>query len=281
MLTYNKETKRLISTFKQYRNDIEIYTEDENKDREFYRILFQRLLEHTNITINDITPLGCRNNVIERCKHEPINGRKKIFLVDGDIFIIYKNNTDKLENLFILDSYCIENFIIDEHSCSQFAYNLIGTLPVEEIKRKLQYDEWIDNLASPLINLFIHFSILHEVNGKFTLYNANKFITKGTLDFDLVNKEIAVVKTAILDTISEVDYQKLLTIRENSWSKTPENFLRIVSGKDYLLPLVQLKVQEIRKLKGLFTNEAIKSLLAQFCKLDRLEPLKSALINLN
>jgi len=281
MLSYNQESKRLVATFKQYRNDIDIFTEDENKDREFYSVLFQRLLKDTDITINDITPLGCRANVINRCKNEPDNGRKKIFIVDGDIYIIYKKKTEKLKNLFILDSYCIENYIVDEDSCTQFAYNLLGTKPISEIKNKIKFDEWINSLTVPLIDLFIHFSILHEINGRFNLYNAYKFIVKGTIDISLVNKEIDLVKSEILEIISIDKYNELLEKRNSIWTKSPDTFMKIVSGKDYILPLVQIKVQEIRKLKGLFSNESLKVLLAQFCKLDRLERLKKTIVNMN
>jgi hypothetical protein len=281
MITYNHETRRLISTFKQYRNDIDIYTEDEDKDREFYRVLFQRLLLDTDIVINDITPLGCRKNVIERCKCEPDNGRKKIFIVDGDIYIIYKTSTEQLRNLFILDSYCIENYIVDESSCSKFAYNLIGTEPIDEIKRKMQFEKWIDSIAEPLINLFLHFSILHEIKGRFTLFNAYKFVNKGTLDLDLINKDIESVRSEILEVIPKDEYEHLLVERETIGTKTPANFFKIVSGKHYILPLVQIKIQEFRKVKGLFDCEAIKTFLAQFCNLDRLDPLKKVLVNLN
>jgi hypothetical protein len=281
MIQYNQETKRLVSTFKQYRNDIDIYTEDEEKDREFYKVIFQRLLEKTDYLINDITPLGCRNNVITRCKNEPDNGRRKIFIIDGDIFIIYRAHSEKLKNLFVLDSYCIENYIVDEHSCCQYAYNLLGTDSIDAIKAKIKFEDWINSLAGPLIDLFINFSILHEIHGRFTIYNAYKYIVKGTLDFDLINKEIELVKSEILEIISDEEYNKLLSYRQKNWNKTPDNFLKIVSGKDYILPLVQIKVQELRKVKGLFSTEAFKTFLAQFCSLDRLESLKEALIHLN
>jgi len=88
MLDFNDEARRLVSTFLNYRNDIDIYTEDENKDKEFYKFLFSKILKDT-IKINDVTPLGCKDNVIKRCITEPSNGRKKLFIVDGDINIIH------------------------------------------------------------------------------------------------------------------------------------------------------------------------------------------------
>jgi hypothetical protein len=79
MIKYTDEVKRVVSKFFQYRNDIDIYTEDEDKDREFYRLIFSRILDQS-IKIKDITPLGNKDNLIKRCKAEPENGRKKIFI---------------------------------------------------------------------------------------------------------------------------------------------------------------------------------------------------------
>ena len=38
-LDYNIEEKQLLSVFRQYRNDINIYTEDCAKDKSFYELL--------------------------------------------------------------------------------------------------------------------------------------------------------------------------------------------------------------------------------------------------
>lgn len=281
MISYNSETKRLIATFKRYRNDIDIFTEDEKKDLEFYKVLFKRLLEDTDIKINDITTLGCRNKVIERCKNEPSNGKHKIFIVDGDIFLINQLETEQLDNLFILDSYCIENYLICQNASTKFAYNLIGTKSIEKVREQLDFDNWLDNLVEPLIELFFHFSILHEVIGKFRLFNAYKYIKKGTLNIGLVNLEIESIKSEIFEVINEEEYINLYKKREEKWLKNTDTLLRIVSGKDYLLPLLQIQIQNVRKTKGLFTNESIKLFLAQFCSLNRLENLKERIMNLN
>ena len=53
MLEYSDEPKRLVSTFLTYRNDVDIYTEDEETDKEFYKVLFSRLIK-PEIKINDV-----------------------------------------------------------------------------------------------------------------------------------------------------------------------------------------------------------------------------------
>lgn len=40
-LEYNGEERQLLSVFHQFRNDLNIYTEDCKKDKAFYEILFK------------------------------------------------------------------------------------------------------------------------------------------------------------------------------------------------------------------------------------------------
>ena len=138
MIELSQEPQRLMSTFLAYRNDIDIYTEDNEKDKEFYKVLFKRLIKN-DIVINDVTPLGNKQNVIERCKNEPENGRKKLFIIDGDITIIHGENLPNLPNLFILEAYCIENFLINKNTIVQFLYMSCGTKSIEEIESELEY----------------------------------------------------------------------------------------------------------------------------------------------
>ena len=44
-LEYNFDEKQLVSVFHQYRNDINIYTEDCDKDKSFYKQLLGRLMD--------------------------------------------------------------------------------------------------------------------------------------------------------------------------------------------------------------------------------------------
>ena len=64
-LEFSSEQEHISSFFMAYRNDIDIYTEDEMKDKVFYKKLFSRLLNETGLIVNDVYPLGASEKVIE------------------------------------------------------------------------------------------------------------------------------------------------------------------------------------------------------------------------
>lgn len=276
MLELSDEPKRLVSTFLAYRNDVDIYTEDELKDKEFYKVIFNRLLGN-EIKINDITPLGSKKNVLTRCETEPENDRKKIFIIDGDVTIIHGKNVPSLKHLFVLEAYCIENFLVDKESVLNFIYFNCATKPKEEIEQELNFEDWLSNYSNKLIELFVHFGIVDFFGGKFTLFNANKFHPKENYSEELVEQDIEKLKTDILLLTTKENYEFKYEELKNKWTKCIDSLMTIVSGKDYLIPILLFKTQHYKKSKALPTLEEAKFLLAHNCKLDRLSKLKSTI----
>lgn len=276
MLELSDEPKRLVSTFLTYRNSIDIYTEDELKDKEFYKVLFNRLLEN-RIVINDITPLGARENVIARCQTEPDNGRKKIFIIDGDVTIIHGKDTPVLTNLFVLNAYCIENFVLDKQSVLNFVYLNCASKPKEEIENEIQFENWLNMYSNKLVELFIHFAIVDFFGGKFKLFNAYKFHSKEKYQEEIVDNDILKLKSEILLLTTKENYEIKFLELKNQWNYCAETLMTIVSGKDYLIPILLFKTQHFKKSKSLPTIEEAKFMLAQNCNLDRLSELKEAI----
>lgn len=279
MLEFSEESKRLVSTFLTYRNDVDIYTEDELKDKEFYKVLFMRLLDR-EIKINDITPLGSRDTVIERCKNEPENGRKKIFIIDGDVTFIHGKDVPTLKNLFVLDAYCIENYVIDKDSVVNFIYLNCAKKAKEEIIEDVQFEAWLGGYAKKLVDLFIHFGIIDLIGQRFTLYNAHKFHVKDAYSEELVEKEIEEMKSKILTSLDQEEYNSILEDLRARWDNSVSTLLSIVSGKDYLIPILLLKTQGFKSSKAMPSVEETKFHLVQYCNLDRLSQLKSVIQNL-
>jgi hypothetical protein len=276
MLELSDEPKRLVSTFLTYRNEIDIYTEDELKDKEFYKVLFSRLLDG-KVKVNDITPLGARTNVIRRCETEPENGRKKIFIIDGDVTIIHGKDIPTLKNLFVLDAYCIENFVLDKQSVLNFIYLNCASKPKKEIEDELKFEDWLSSYSNKLVDLFIHFGIADFFGGKFTLFNAHKFHNKENYFEEIVEQDIEKLKAEILLLTTEADYELKYEELNNQWTNCISSLMTIVSGKDYLIPILLLKTQCFKKSKAMPTVEEAKFMLAQNCNLDRLSKLKEAI----
>lgn len=283
MIVLSEEAQRLTSTFRAYRNDIDIYTEDNNKDKEFYKVLFKRLLK-SEIIINDITPLGCKDSVIKRCDEEPDNGRKKIFIVDGDVTFIHGENIPTLKNLYVLEGYCIENFLIDKETIIHFLYMNCGTKPIEQIESELNYSNWLGEYSAMFIDLFIHFALINYFGGYFTLFNANKYHVKQgeeiVFQTELVNADILKIKEEILQIVSIEEYTLKHEELNVKWTHCIENLTTIVSGKDYLIPLLLLKTKQFKKSKALPTLEEIKFSLVHSSNLSRLSNLKQRIESL-
>ncbi|MBL0882620.1 MAG: DUF4435 domain-containing protein [Chitinophagaceae bacterium] len=275
MLEFSDEPKRLVSTFLAYRNDIDIYTEDELKDKEFYKVLFSRLLD-SKIKINDITPLGSKNTVIERCKNEPNNGRKKLFIIDGDIKFIYRS-TPSLKNLYVLEGYCIENFLFDKESVINFIYLNCGTKSKAEIESTLEFEKWLNGYSISLIDLFLHYALVDYFGGCFTLHNIHKFHSKDDYIEELVTRDIDHLKKEILNLTTEEEYQKKMNELKSRWDYSLDNLMTIVSGKDYLIPILLIKTNCFKKSKAFPSLEEAKFTLVQICNLDRLGKLKSTI----
>lgn len=283
MISLSEEPQRLTSTFRTYRNDIDIYTEDNYKDKEFYKVLFKRLLK-SEIIINDVTPLGCRDSVIKRCDEEPDNGRKKIFIVDGDVTFIHGNNIPALKNLYVLEGYCIENFLIDKETIIHFLYMNCGTKPIEQIESELNYNDWLNEYSAIFIDLFIHFALINYFGGCFTLFNANKYHVKNgeqlVFKTELVNADILKTKQEILQIVNHEKYNSKHQELTQKWTHCIENLTTIVSGKDYLIPLLLLKTKQFKKSKALPTLEEIKFSLVHSSNLSKLSNLKKIIENL-
>lgn len=283
MIVLSEEAQRLTSTFRAYRNDIDIYTEDNDKDKEFYKVLFKRLLK-SEIVINDVTPLGCKDSVLKRCAEEPDNNRKKIFIVDGDITFIHGENLPTLKNLYVLEGYCIENFLIDKETIIHFLYMNCGTKSIEEIEGELNYNNWLSAYSVTFIDLFIHFALINYFGGKFTLFNANKYHVKEGEEMlfktEIVNADIAKLKEEILELVDIDEYNSKYADLTKKWTLCIENLTTIVSGKDYLIPLLLLKTKQFKKSKALPTLEEIKFSLVHSSNLSRLSNLKQVIENL-
>lgn len=274
------EHRQLESVFKAYRNTIDIYTEDKIEDREFYVKLLGKLLDGTGITINDIYPLGCRNNVIECCK-EDNSERNKIYIVDGDIYLQYKEKED-IPNLHVLDAYCIENIIVCEDSLCVAAYNLDCTKPIERIKEDVNYQNVIRELITPLMKLFFSYSIQNELCGKFRLYHINYYLeSSGALiRQDKIEEKINEIKDSVIRSgYSEELYNRLLREREQKFPYSEMNLLKIVSGKDFIIPFFQRHIRCNLQLKESISERRLKFSLVDQCDLTRLQRLKDDILS--
>ncbi len=292
-MKYSFSSLKAIPHFFAYRNEIDVYTEDKCSDKEFYRALFNRLTAN-KVKINDITPLGCKLLVLKAYDEQDNSSRrKKIFIVDGDLDLLISTNRKTENNLVVLDSYCIENYIIDENAGIELIYYSDGQTDKGTIANKLNFKKWLEFNRNELINLFFNFAILKMYGGGPTLKSASTFLTNkknevilnkvaiNTYSDEIKNEIIQLLsKKGVVSTTTEynLQFEKL----QKKWGYTDETLLKVVSGKDYLVHLFQYRINyNIGKNKMLFQKQSFKLFLANHCDLERLAFLKKKIIKLS
>ena len=280
-LDFSIETRQAATVFTEYRNTIDIYTEDCDKDKEFYVKLLKRLLADTDVVVNDIHPLGCRRTVIEACRNDTDNRRKKLYIVDGDIYLLFAEK-EIVPNLYILDAYCIENYMICEESICNMAYSLHGRDSYENVKRLLDVSHELENIAEPLINLFFFYSIQMECIKQFSIMNVDCYMNKGDcrIDTGLIDGRISEIRTGLVGRgITEEKIDELLNDRRTKFPYDVETLLTIVSGKNYLIPFFRHYICKCLNCSVNLPKETWKFNLVDRCDLSRLEPLKQAILS--
>lgn len=290
MRGFNYKSLKAIPRFFAYRNEIDIFTEDKKNDKEFYKALLSRLVED-KIKINDITPLGCKANVLKAYDEQDKNSsRKKLYIVDGDLDLIIGTNRKSEKNLVVLDSYCIENYIIDEKSALEILYYSIGIADKTTLSKKLNFDKWLGYNKTILINLFINFAILRMFGGGPKIKSASKFLKQEKKQTILDKDELEIysnqIKNEIInllkengDLTPEITYDLEFKKLKAKWKDNTSTLLKIISGKDYLIHLLQHRINfTIGKGKGMFPKQSFKLFLANHCELKRLKFLKKKII---
>lgn len=280
-LDYSIETRQAATVFTEYRNTIDIYTEDCDKDKEFYVKLLKKLLADTDVVINDIYPLGCRRTVIDACRNDTDNRRKKLYIVDGDIFLQFMEK-ENIPHLYVLDAYCIENYMICEEAICNFAYSLHGRDSYENVKRLLDVPHELENIAEPLINLFFYYSIQMECIKQFKLMSVDCYMNKGEckINTDLIDNRISEIRTGLVGCgITDEKIDELLNNRRTKFPHGVESLLTIVSGKDYIIPFFRHYICKCLNCTVNLPKESWKFNLVDRCDLSRLEPLKQAILS--
>jgi len=274
------ESRQISAAFYSYRNDIEIYTEDEPDDRQFYVRLLSRLMDGTGIRINDVHPLGSCTNV-ETAHNADVSLKGKLYITDGDIFAMFAPKASSLHK-YVLDAYCIENFVIDEDSLSQYLYEHIGTIDIAECVNRLKYSSRISSVRDAFLNLFRHYAVEKKLLDVFAMSSVLKFYDEKHLQIrngDINNEIIKIKQELKAHGFSEEVINKECSKMAQTCPCSDESFGRYLSGKDWLMPYFLSIITSLLPNKMKPSKIPFKFQLAKNCKLNRLQGLRQAIIN--
>jgi hypothetical protein len=155
---YSEEYLDAQDVFYLQFNDVDIYVEDIDQE-ELYKEILSKILP---FKIGKIFPLGGKLKVIQKATNNQ-NVKRKIFLVDKDFDDLH-GNIVTIPNLFYLDKYCIENYLVSKKAIIVFLKEEFPKIPIEQIEQELDFEKIYNNTISELTELFIYFFLIQKLN---------------------------------------------------------------------------------------------------------------------
>lgn len=277
---HNRRTaaKSASSLFYEEYNDIDIFIED---TAEGYRKIFKELLNKalgTKFKIEQVFPLGNRAQVLEECrKNQVSNGRKKIYIVDGDFHILNEDTTSELKGLYILPRYCVENYLFCEDAITQTADEEECEMELEQIKTRIDFNSWSRENENLLLSLFIVYAICfkHLPHEQTVSFKVSKLCSSnsGVVNSEKVRARKDELTTKLIAFFGEERMNTEIEIIKERIKEKDEKLLRFVSGKDYLLPLLITRLQSFLRFPS--NSIAVRLRLAKKANADELKEIET------
>lgn len=245
MIRWPIRSARAISKLFSPIQDIDIFVEDQG-DEQFYTMLFKRAAPE-GVTISRVVALGGCASVKSAARD--YNGlRPALFLIDGDFPWVRGEDPPSISRLYRLECYCVENLLLNQRLvCAVSAEELM--CDPADAERALRYAQWRKG-AEVLIPLFARLAVLNQIAPEMVTTGAGYsklVIADGEHNLPRlcerkVAEKIAEVDALIIDRVGRDKAVDLVSEIEGRISSLPEKLL-VVSGKDFLLPLLYFFVK--------------------------------------
>ena len=254
MVRYSTNAARALAFLKRFYNDIDIYIEDVTCHN-MVLIVLKGILGH-DVRLTSVNQLGGKEEVVKACKlDQQDDGRKKLYIVDGDLDLLAGRRKPKLKHLYRLRAYCFENLIITERAAIEIASEAEPNTPPAQLAQRLGYPNWITVTTKSLLSLFILYGIARKLAPELMTvgFNVHSLCTQTAGSPVLSGAKIrARMRSVFRQMLGRSDQRAIniarLEIETRANGYNPSDY--IISGKDYLLPLLRAKLGAEVRLRG-------------------------------
>jgi hypothetical protein len=147
MIEYSGAAKIAVATFMRPYNDVDIYVEDQT-----YKGLYERIINRSiegRGRVSSVIPIGCRADVERAAANDNgSDGRRKIYIVDGDLDLLARGRHEKVPNLHRLSVYAVENLVLSSESVSSYADIVCPHLTSAEASSRVGVDDVLKNVRT-------------------------------------------------------------------------------------------------------------------------------------
>lgn len=272
-LEWSSSALHARSIFFEEFNDIDIYVEDTDATTiRIFTTLFQRALEH--LRIDTVFGLGGRHEVIKRFNRDTSNGRKRLYVIDGDFSCLIGElcQHDIPSGIFRLSRYCIENYLLDKKAFSEVAYDEDGLRSPNELLRQADFDQWLLDSSSQLLRLSLAYACSEHfgLGVKTCSRSIESFYQggDGRLNDTAIEAVISEIR-AVADTrVGVGQFDAKLQELESRASMLQLPHLAIPSGKGYGLPLLIRRLKWVTKSRT--SEKSITMRLSRYAPIDEI-----------
>ncbi len=277
MLTWPARAKVAIRSLFRPLQDVEVYIEDDD-DEVFYRTLLKRVAD-PKIKIARVISLGNRGAVVAAAKVFDHSIKPALFIIDGDLEWVRGLQKPTQKGLHRHNAYCVENLLL----CPQAITNLViqdVVLSEEDAVKAIQFSAWIKRIDQPLTDLFAAYATAQELHpqlktvstGVGVMCTQRKKGSCSTLDVNKVSHHVATTLTEVERIAGKTKARACFVAAQDRIRSLPFP-LDAVSGKDFLLPLLNFHLQS---LGSRTTRRSLRVRLAGMCAEGRLLDLKTS-----
>ncbi|EMN5127890.1 DUF4435 domain-containing protein [Burkholderia contaminans] len=283
MLERSSAARYASSVFFERYNDFDVYIEDtaEGYDKIFATLLSRASQSH--ISLQRVFPLGPRPKVIAAAESEledkENRGRKSVFVVDGDLYLLCGEFEELPSNVVRLPRYCIENFLFDSSALHDILDDEDANREMEELQRAFDHDGWVTRSTPYLRELFVIFAIAHKLrSGIKTVKCGSSAVCGGDLA-DVDADKVAAIGNSIMSNLVQnygQDAVDAMRLEVMGRIDAAHCFVSTyVSGKDFLLPLMIIRLRTLTKTKA--PNLNLKLRFAKKCDVSALRDVVKAI----
>jgi len=259
------------SIFFEEVNDIDIYIEDTAHGyAKLFTKIFNRIFDG-KYRISKVFPLGGRMAVID--EHSKDGGKRpSLYIIDGDLWLLHGDTIASQKGLYKLPTYCIENILCDPQAISSILDEEDAEKDQEQIINEMKYGEWLSLNEELLFLLFIEYAVSMKINPteKTVSLKVSDLVSGkiGEVDPIKINNRINAIKSKTIDASDNEVYDSTRLKIISDFEQSGLAKLDIVSGKDYLFPLLKTRAKSIVKTK--LSDLNFKMRLAKICDINKI-----------
>lgn len=253
-------------------NDIDIYVEDTKIGFEkVFSLLFSRIFKN-RYKIGKIFPLGGRKEVLSQFEKEDSH-RPYLYIIDGDLMLLTDDDVQSQKGLYRLPCYCLENILCDFDAIIDILDDEENIKSFEEIAQKVNFNDWKMKNEDKLFSLFLEYKVSKILNPEqqTVAYDVKKLVScnQGLIDDEKLQLRIEEIRNSVIDKVGESQYQLTRTQIIKNFNESSFSKLNLVSGKDYILPLVKDRAKSSAKMT--ISKNAFIQRLAKNCDISPIE----------